>query len=70
MNTNTITYIATVCFLFLFGRIFFKPIKKVLKLILNSILGGIAIFAINLIGANFNFHIGLNFFTTILVGLL
>lgn len=70
MNTNIITYLACICFLFLFGRIFIVPIKKVLKLVLNSILGGIIIFLINLIGGLWGFHIGLNFFTSILIGLL
>lgn len=66
-TANLITYLACICFIFLFGRIFIIPIKKVLKLIINSLLGGVAIFIINLIGAGFNFHIGLNFFTSILV---
>lgn len=70
MDTNIITYLACICFLFLFGRIFIIPLKKILKLVLNSILGGIVIYAINLIGATFQFHIGLNFFTSILIGLL
>ena len=70
METNIITYIACICFLFIFGRVFIVPISKVVKLVLNSILGGLLIFVINLIGANFGFHIGLNFFTSILVGLL
>ena len=70
MPTNIITYLACICFIFLFGKIFIVPIKKVLKLILNSILGGVVIFLINLIGANFGFHIGLNIFTSIVIGLL
>ena len=70
MPTNIITYLACICFIFLFGKIFIVPIKKVLKLILNSILGGIVIFLINLIGGNFGFHIGLNIFTSIIIGLL
>ena len=70
MPTNIITYLACICFIFLFGKIFIVPIKKILKLIINSILGGIVIFLINLIGANFGFHIGLNIFTSILIGLL
>lgn len=70
MNTNIITYLACICFLFIFGKIFIIPIKKVLKLVLNSILGGLTIFLINLIGSMFNFHIGLNIFTSVLVGLL
>ncbi len=70
MNTNIITYLACICFLFLFGRIFIIPLKKIVKLVLNSILGGVSIYLINLIGATFGFHIGLNFFTSILIGLL
>ena len=41
-----------------------------LKLVINSVLGGISIFLINLVGANFGFHIGLNILTSILVGIL
>lgn len=67
MDSNIITYLACICFLFIFGRVFIVPIKKVLKLVINSILGGILIYIINLIGANFGFHIGLNFLTSILI---
>lgn len=67
MDTNIITYLACICFIFIFGRIFILPLKKILKLVFNSILGGICIFVINLIGANFGFHIGLNFFTSIVI---
>lgn len=70
MDINIITYLACICFIFIFGRIFIVPIKKILKLVLNSILGGVVIFIINIIGANFGFHIGLNFLTSILIGLL
>ena len=70
MDNNIITYLACICFIFIFGRIFIVPIKKILKLILNSVLGGLTIFIINLIGANFGFHIGLNIFTSVVVGLL
>ena len=70
MDSNIITYLACICFIFIFGRIFIVPIKKILKLILNSVLGGLTIFIINLIGANFGFHIGLNIFTSVVVGLL
>ena len=70
MDIKIITYLACICFIFIFGRIFIVPIKKILKLVLNSILGGVVIFIINVIGNNFGFHIGLNFFTSILIGLL
>lgn len=71
MDNNTlIIYIACICFLFLFGRIFILPIKSILKLVLNSILGGLIIYLINVVGSLFSFHIGLNYITAILVGIL
>ena len=70
MNINLITYVACIFFLLLFGRIFIIPIKKVLKIILNSILGGVTILLINIIGSFFEFHIGLNFFTSAIIGIL
>ena len=70
MDTNILTLIACICFLFLIGRIFILPIKKILKLVFNSILGGILIYIINLVGSNFGFHIGVNVLTAMIVGIL
>ena len=71
MDFNSIlAYVACIIFLFIFGKIFILPIKSIMKLVLNSILGGILIFVINLIGANFGFHIGINIVTSIFVGFL
>lgn len=71
MELNTIIpYIIGVVILFLFGKIFLLPIKSILKLIGNSVLGAILIYIINLIGGAFNFHIGLNFITILFVALL
>lgn len=71
MDNNTIIiYVACICFLFIFGRIFLVPIKSILKLVLNSILGGALLYVINLIGAAFSFHVGINYITAIFVGIL
>lgn len=71
LDTNTIiTYLACICFLFLFGKLFILPIKSILKLIFNSILGSFLLYIINLIGSTFGFHIGLNLVTAIFVGIL
>lgn len=67
---STIIFLACICFLFIIGKIFIVPIKWIIKLIFNSILGGLIIFAINLIGNIWGFHIGLNFITAVLVGIL
>lgn len=52
------------------GKVFSIPLKAIGKLILNSILGGVLIFIINLVGQLFSFHIGLNVVTSLLVGIL
>ena len=70
MDQNVIIYLACICFIFLLGKIFIVPIKTVLKLAINSILGGILIYIINLIGGTFGFHIGLNMITSICIGIL
>lgn len=67
---SIIIYLGCIIALFLIGRIFIIPLKKLVKLILNSILGGILIFIINLIGGMFGFHIGLNIATALTVGIL
>jgi inhibitor of the pro-sigma K processing machinery len=67
---NIIIFLACICFLFILGRIFIIPIKWICKLIFNFILGAVLIYAINLVGSIWGFHIGLNFFTAIIVGIL
>lgn len=68
--TTILTFIACICFIFIIGKLFIVPIKIIFKLILNSILGGFIIFLINFFAQGFGFHIGLNLFTSIFVGLL
>ncbi len=52
------------------GEFFILPVKKILKLIVNSVLGGVLIYIINFCGASVGFHIGLNIGTSIFVGIL
>ena len=70
MDINILIIISCICILFVIGKIFIVPIKWILKLIFNSILGTIIIWIINLIGEILGFHIGLNLYTAILVGFL
>lgn len=71
MDTNAIiTFLACVAVLFLFGRVLVVPIKTILKVVVNSLLGAVLIYIINLIGANYNFHIGINIVTALVVGIL
>lgn len=71
LDFNTIiVYLGCVIFLFLIGKLFILPLKSIIKLIGNSILGGILIFIVNIIGGLFNFHIGLNIGTAVITGIL
>ena len=71
MDNNVIfTYIACIGLLFVLGKILIVPIKIILKLIFNSVLGAVTIFAINLIGSIWGFHIGVNILTAVIVGIL
>ena len=71
MDFNSgITFLSCIIFLLLFGKIFYLPLKHVLKIVFNSLLGAILLFFINVIGQNFGFHIGINILTALCVGLL
>lgn len=68
--SNFFVIFLCIIFLWVIGRCFSVPIKAILKLAMNSFLGGILIFIVNFIGQIFNFHIGLNVLTSIIVGIL
>ncbi len=71
MDTNgAITFLTCIIMLFLVGKIFILPMKSIIKLILNSIIGAVIIYIINKIGAIWGFYIGLNWITSIFVGVL
>lgn len=65
-----LVYFACVIAIFIIGKIIFVPLKMIFKLILNSILGGILIWLINLAGITWGLHIGINVITMLTVGLL
>lgn len=67
---SVIVYIACIIFLFLIGKFLVLPLKSIVKLIGNSVLGGVLIFVINTIGGIWAFHIGLNIGTAIITGIL
>lgn len=68
--TNILIVVGCALAFFIVGKILTFPIRKILKLIFNTIMGGVIIYIINLIGANFGFHIGLNIITSLVVGIL
>lgn len=68
--TSILIMIGCALAILIIGKIFLFPLKLLLKLVFNTIIGGAIIYIINLIGANFGFHIGLNIITSLVVGIL
>ena len=71
MQTSTIIiYLVCLFLVYLIGKFLILPIKLIFKLILNSIIGIAFLYIINIIGAYFGFHIGINLVTTLIVAFL
>ncbi|MFZ7119711.1 MAG: pro-sigmaK processing inhibitor BofA family protein [Eubacteriaceae bacterium] len=51
-------------------KVFKMPIKIIITIFVNSIIGGILLFAINIFAENFNFQIGVNPINAMIVGVL
>ena len=60
-----LTYVGAIIVIFLVGKIFLWPLKKILKLVANSVIGGIAILLINAVGAGFGLFIPLNIISAV-----
>lgn len=65
-----LTYAGAIILIFLIGKIFLWPIKLVLKLALNSVIGGAAILMINVLAVGFGIFIPLNILNALIVGIL
>lgn len=68
--TVILAYIVGIILLYILGRFLLVPMKVVLKLIYNGILGGVALIVINLVGGLFGFHIALNVVSAFVAGIL
>ena len=65
-----ITYVGIIVLIFVFGKLFLFPIKVVLKVVLNSVLGGILLLVFNAIGQNFDIMTPFNVLNAGIVGIL
>lgn len=65
-----LAYIVGIIILFIIGRILLAPIKLIIKLIYNALIGGLLLCILNWIGGYIGFHMALNFFTALVVGIL
>ncbi len=65
-----VAYAVGIILLLILGRLLLAPLKVVLKLVVNALLGAAAILLVNWIGGLFGFHIALNIYTAFIVGTL
>ena len=68
--STILVYVFAVLGVCLIAKIFSAPIKLVMRLLANAIVGGISLIIINWIGGFFSFHIDLNFVTALIAGAL
>lgn len=65
-----LAYSAGIMIVFMISWIFVKPLKFLGKLILNSLLGAVFLILFNMVGQYFDFHIGVNLVTSLMLGVL
>lgn len=65
-----LAWIIGVLIVFAFGKVMLLPLKIIFRLVINGILGGLAIVIINLIGAQLGFTISLNLISALVAGIL
>ncbi len=67
---SILAYVAGLVIIFIFCRIFIKPIRWLVRLLINSILGGLILAAVNFVGGFAGITIIINPITSMLAGLL
>lgn len=71
MSFGTIgAYLIGLLLLYVVGMILVIPIRILMKLLINGLIGGVVLFIFNLIGGIFNLSITLNPLNAIIVGFL
>lgn len=68
--STILVYILAVAGVCLIAKLFSAPIKLIMKLLANAIVGAIALIIINWLGGFLGFHIDLNFITALIAGAL
>lgn len=56
--------------IYVVGRLFLMPIKLVIRLVFNAVIGGAMLWVVNYIGAHFGFFIAINPITALIAGIL
>lgn len=62
-------YIFGIMMLFLLAKLLLVPIKIIWRLAINALVGGIALFLLNIIGGFIGLHIQINIITALITGI-
>ncbi len=65
-----LAWIIGVLIILAFGKALLLPLKTIIRLVINGILGGIVLLVINLIGGPLGFTLSLNAVSALVVGIL
>lgn len=65
-----IAYAFGIVLLYLIGRIFLMPIRLILRLVYNGLIGGAMLWVVNFVGGHIGFTIAINPITALVAGFL
>ena len=65
-----LVYAAALMIVYLFGKVLVVPLKKIGRLLLNSLIGGIFLVMINVAGGGLGIVMPVNFLTALIAGVL
>lgn len=65
-----LSFFIAIIILYVILKLIALPVKVIIKLMANALIGGIVLFLINLIGAQFGFILDITWITALIVGFL
>lgn len=69
-SSQVIGWMIIACLLFVVFIIFSKPLKKLAKVCINSVIGVSALFITNFLLSPFGISVGINIYTALITGIL
>ena len=68
--STIVAFAVGIILLYVLGLLLVIPIKIIIKLMINGVIGGITLFLVNIVGGIFGLSIGINPVTALIAGFL
>lgn len=65
-----VAYVAGLLLLYIIGWVLITPLKVLIKLLLNGVIGGLMLWVLNLVGGSFGVSVVINPVTALIAGFL